>query len=869
MRDLIGRTLGHYRIVEKIGEGGMGEVYRAHDERLDRDVAIKVLPESVAADPERLRRFEREAKAVAALSHPNILEIFDFDTEGDVAYAVTELLEGQSLRGRITRGLSDWRSAVTMCAAIADGLAAAHKNKIIHRDLKPENVFLTVDDQVKVLDFGLAKVLHPEAESGVKSETPTGSMGTRAGSVMGTVGYMSPEQVRGEPVDHRTDIFALGCLLHELLCGQRAFAGNSDAEVATAILGRQPTPLRQTGCDVPVDVQPIVDRCLEKSPAKRFQNASDLSFALRSLITSSGSGDPAPAPRLLRGWRLAAAAGIVVAAVVAGAVILRGSRTTEAPVETSTGLNPNLVAAAAFENRTGKPELDNLGLVAADWLTNALARIDAIDVVPIGLGVESRARATSPQEVADATGAGIVVTGAYYLEGDTLRFQANLTDAIRGSLLHSLDPTVGLVDQPMASIESLGSEVAGAVASLFSGWDSGLDQKIRPPGFEAYREYIAGMDLFFVDNERALEHFGRATELDLDFVAPQLMALSVLRISGRFAEAQAIVDRLSEQRQRLNPVERFWLEYHKAKLDGDNQRATLQMRRCLDLAPRSAFIKFGLARNLLICARPREALEVVSAIGDLGLWSGTGACTLPLGVKMDAQHQLGSYDGELESARQGVEACGDRMYLQLCRARALIGRGEVDLVEEVLNDGLEAPDARRLSLLLFLDIARELDAHGHPALALSVAERGVAHAQDHLSMDEASEWRRLRYAQLHTMLGRFDEANQVLLALNDEIPDDDDVLGWLGIVAAERGDSETAASYSAMLSDLDRPYLLGWDKYYRAAIAAHLGRSDEALSLLRDAFSRGYPWSVDLHADLELKPLRGHPAFETILNPDG
>ena len=868
MPHLIGQTLGHYRIVEQIGAGGMGVVYRAHDARLDRDVAIKVLPEVVAEDPDRLRRFEREAKAVAALSHPNILEIFDFGTEGDVTYAVTELLEGQSLRERITRSLSDWRSAVTICAAIADGLAAAHKGEIIHRDLKPENVILTVDDQVKILDFGLAKVLRSEAADGLRSEAPTGSMGTRAGSVMGTVGYMSPEQVRGEPADHRTDIFALGCLLHELLCGQRAFPGNSDADVATAILSRQPTPLRQTGCDMPVDVQPIVDRCLEKSPARRFQNASDLSFALRSLITSSGSGDPPPASGRLRTWRwVAAAAGIAIVAV-AGAVILRGNRTTEAPAETSTGLNPNLVAAAPFENRTGRPELDNLGLVAADWLTNVLARIDAIDVVPIGLGVESRAEVTSPQEVADATGADIVVTGAYYLEGDSLRFQANLTDATRGSLMRSLDPSAGPVDQPMAAIESMASEVAGAVASLFASWDTGFDQNIRPPGFDAYREYIAGMEFFFVDNQRALEHFRRATELDPDFVASQLMTVSILRAAAGFAEARAIVDRLSDQRQRLNPFERFSLEYHIAKLDGDNQRAVLQMRRCEELAPRSAFIKFGLAHNLRVCARPREALEVISAISDPGLWSGTGACSLPFTVITDTQHAIGFYDGELESARQGVEACGNQVYFQRCRARALIGKGEIHLAEEALDDGLRAPDARRMSLLLFLDIARELEAHGHPVLALGVAERGVAHAQDHLSMGEASEWQRLWYVQMLLMLGRLDEANQVLLALNNEIPGDDDVLGWLGIVSAQRGDTEAAAGYSTMLRNLNRPYLLGWESFYRAAITAHLGRSGEALSLLRDAFSRGYPWGANLHSNLELKPLRGHPEFEAILNPD-
>jgi len=865
---VIGTTLGHYRIVEKIGEGGMGVVYRAYDERLDRDVAIKVLPDAVAADPDRLRRFEREAKAVAALSHPNILEIHDFASDGEITYAVTELLEGQSLRERVTRSLSDWRSAVTICAAIADGLAAAHKSQIIHRDLKPENVFLTVDDQVKILDFGLAKVLHPEDANDVKSEAPTGSMGTGAGRVMGTVGYMSPEQVRGEPVDHRTDIFALGCLLHELLCDQRAFPGNSDAEVATGILSRQPSPLRETGCDVPVDVQPIVDRCLEKSPVRRFQNASDLSFALRSLITSSGSRETAPAPRLLRGWRLAAAAAIVIAAVV-GAVILRGSRTAKAPAETSTGLNPNLVAAAAFENRTGKPELDNLGLVAADWLTNALARIDSIDVVPIGLGVESRAEATSPQEVADATGAGIVVTGAYYLEGETLRFQANLTDATRGLLLRSLDPTAGPVDQPMASIDALGSQVAGAVASVFSSWDRGFDQSIRPPSFEAYREYIAGMEFFAVDNRKALEHFRRAAEIDPDFVAPQMMAVSLLRVAGTYAPAREIVDRLSEQRQRLNPFERFWLEYHAAKLDGDHQRALQQMRSCLELAPRSTLIKFGVARNLLICARPREALEVLSTVDDLGLWSGAGPCFFLFSVKANAQHVLGFFDGELESARQGIEACGNQVYLQRIRARALIGKGDVNLVEKVLNDGLQAPDARQSSQSLFLDIARELDAHGHTSLAVSIAERGVVHARDHLRMDEVSEWQRLRYAQLLTMLGRFDEANQILLALNDEIPDDDDVLGWLGIAAATRGETEAATRYSTMLRDLNRSYHLGWTNFYRAAIAAHLGRSDEALSLLRVAFSRGYPWSDGVHTNLELKPLRGHPEFEAILNPDG
>lgn len=863
-----GHRLGRYEIVAPLGAGGMGEVYRARDDRLDREVAIKVLPETVAQDRDRLSRFEREAKAVAALSHSNILQIHDFGTDGEITYAVTELLQGQSLRECITRGLSDWRSAVTICAAIADGLAAAHKAMIIHRDLKPENVFLTDDDQVKILDFGLAKILHPEAADDLRSEFPTGSVDTRAGSVMGTVGYMSPEQVRGEPVDHRTDIFALGCLLHELLCGQRAFQGNSDAEVTTAILSRQPMPLRQTGCDVPVDVQPIADRCLEKSPARRFQNASDLSFALRSLTIGSGSGDPTPAPRLPRGWRLAAVAGIVIAAV-AGALILRGNRSAEAPLTASTGLNPNLVAAAPFDNRTGKPELDHLGLVAADWLTNVLGQIDAIAVVPIGLGLEPRTRLAPAQEVADSTGAGIVVTGAYYLVGDTLRFHATLTDAIRGSLLRSLDPSSGSVDQPMAAIESLGNEVAGAVATLFASWDAQIDQNLQPPRFEAYREYTAGLENFAINGPKTLEHFRRASEIDPDFVAPQLLSAGVLRAMNRYADAAVIVERLEGQRQRMNSFERHWLDYNRARLDGDLQRAVQHLRRCQETAPRSMMLRWALAKNIESTARPREALSVLTAIGNLDAWAGAGPCAWPFALKADLEHVLGSYDDELESARLGIETCGHSVGLVGCQARALAASGQLDRVQQVLDDGLKAPDARRLSLLLFLGIARELDAHGHPALALSVAERGVAHARNHLTMDDASEWRRLRHAQLLTMLGRFDEANQVLLVLNDEIPGDDDVLGWLGIVSAERSDTEAATRYSAMLRDLNRPYLLGWDSYYRAAIAAHLDRHDEALNLLRNAFSHGFPWDVGLHSNLELEPLRGHPEFEAILNPDG
>ena len=280
---MIGTTLGHYRIVDKIGEGGMGEVYRAHDERLDRDVAIKVLPVSVAQDPERIARFEREAKAVARLDHPNILAIHDFGTEEGVTYSVTELLAGETLRERLVGGAVGWRKAAEIGACIADGLAAAHVAGIIHRDLKPDNIFIISDGRVKILDFGLARDVTAAAPD--ESHSPTVSKYTDPGAVMGTAGYMSPEQVRGQDVDHRSDVFALGCVLYEMVSGRGPFRHDEAADCLAAILRDDPAPL--TGGGLHDVIGQIVFRCLEKNPGERYQSAGEVAVALRTLAAAT------------------------------------------------------------------------------------------------------------------------------------------------------------------------------------------------------------------------------------------------------------------------------------------------------------------------------------------------------------------------------------------------------------------------------------------------------------------------------------------------------------------------------------------------------------------------------------------------------
>ncbi len=351
-----GTKIGPYEIIAPLGAGGMGEVYRARDTRLGRDVAIKVLPAAFARDAERLRRFETEARAVAALDHPNILSIHDVGQHEGAPYLVSECLEGHSLRQELSSGALPLRRAVEYSTQIAQGLAAAHDKGIIHRDLKPENIFVTQDGRVKILDFGLAKLVKPEAALGEVATLE--AVPTSAGAVLGTVGYMSPEQVKGESADARSDIFALGTILYETLSGQRAFRRDTSAETMTAILKEDPPELSATGKPISPALDRIVRRCLEKKPLQRFQSARDLAFNLEGLSgISSTSAATASAPaagtaekRLPRKRVTQLAAGVLLLVLVAGAGWMLGRRagTTVSPSYHQLTFERGLVYAARF-----------------------------------------------------------------------------------------------------------------------------------------------------------------------------------------------------------------------------------------------------------------------------------------------------------------------------------------------------------------------------------------------------------------------------------------------------------------------------------------------------------------------------------------
>ena len=375
-----GTRLGAYEIVAPLGAGGMGEVYRALDARLGREVAIKVLPAAFAADPDALARFEREMKTLAALSHPHIVAIYDAGHDGSSAYAVTELLDGDTLADIVSRGPVPVRKAIEYGVQIARGLAAAHDRGIVHRDLKPANVIVTSNGHVKVLDFGLARSAAADSDGATTANTSPGL-------VMGTVGYMAPEQARGLPVDHRTDIFAFGCVMYELLAGRRAFDRASAADTLSAILKEDPPPLSGVNLAVPPALERVVQRCLEKDPVERFESARDLAFALDAL--SMGAIGPASGPAAVtppRRWRTIATAAAVVAAVAAALVLGRAMGPGSAG-------QPSTITQLTFERgviRTARfaPDAETI-VYGARWGGNPLkmfvARADTAQSKPLDL----------------------------------------------------------------------------------------------------------------------------------------------------------------------------------------------------------------------------------------------------------------------------------------------------------------------------------------------------------------------------------------------------------------------------------------------------------------------------------------------------
>ncbi len=417
-----GTRLGPYEILSPLGAGGMGEVYRARDSKLKRDVAVKVLPPSLAADGDALARFEREALAVAALSHPNILAIHDFGTHEGTTYAVMELLEGETLRGRLDAGPIPQKQAVDYALQTVKGLSAAHEKGIVHRDLKPENLFLTRDGHVKILDFGLAKRVEASARDD-QTSAPTESGHTEPGTVMGTMGYMSPEQVRGLPVDHRSDIFSFGAILYEMLSGRRAFKRETASDTMAAILRDEVPELSESGIHVAPALDHVVRHCLEKDRGNRFQSARDVAFALSEASSgpaTAASGSQPAAPRSPRGRVFLLAAAIAVLAVAGASLLWRSRRGG------GDAAGARRVAVLPFEN-LGAAEDDYFADGIADEVRGKLTSLPGLQVIARASSTPYRKTTKTPRQIAEELNAPYLLTATVRWEKAGGRSRVHVT----------------------------------------------------------------------------------------------------------------------------------------------------------------------------------------------------------------------------------------------------------------------------------------------------------------------------------------------------------------------------------------------------------------------------------------------------------
>jgi TolB-like protein/Flp pilus assembly protein TadD len=510
-----GTRLGRYVIHSFLGAGGMGEVYRARDTRLDRDVAIKILPEHFARDPDALARFQAEARAVAALEHPNILVIHDVGTEGEVCFAVMELLEGETLSARLARSALPWRKAVAMGVALAEGLGAAHNRGVVHRDLKPANIFVGTHGQVKILDFGLARRVATVPD---QAETvPYMPALTEPLSVSGTVPYMAPEQVSGGPADARSDIFALGCVLYEMASGRRAFGRPTRAEALSAILAEEPAPLASAGKDLPADLERVIRHCLEKSPEERFQSARDLAFALRALLNEAPGATAAGLARPSARTNLVLTALLLGTAGVGLYLLLRSGGRPEPvrPLET--------LAVLPFVNVGGDPRTEYLSDGLADNLIRNLSQVRALKVRPFSSVVRYKGQQADVTAAGAALKVQAVVVGRVRQQGDDLSVSVELVDVAEnrqlwgGQYHHKLGNLLSLQEQ-------MAREIAEGLRLNLSG-----EEKIRltrryTEDTEAYRLYLLGRfhwnQRTKMHLERAIDYFQKASARDPRFALP-------------------------------------------------------------------------------------------------------------------------------------------------------------------------------------------------------------------------------------------------------------------------------------------------------------------------------------------------------------
>jgi serine/threonine protein kinase/tetratricopeptide (TPR) repeat protein len=597
-----GSRLGPYEIVGLLGSGGMGEVYRARDPRLSREVAIKVLPEELSSDPDRLQRFEKEARTASSLNHPGIVTVYDIGRSGADTYLVMELVEGRTLRELLVSGPLPIQKTLQVASQVADGLARAHEAGIVHRDLKPENVMVRADGFAKILDFGLAKLTEAQTAGGGGTQVPTAAPGTQTGVILGTVGYMSPEQASGRAVDFRSDQFSFGAILYEMAAGERPFAGASGVETLAAILRDEPRPLASANPKAPASLCRIVARCISKDREERYGSTQDLAHDLRSLRDQLTT---APEPETVRALPPRAAAGRPRAALpIAGVFLLgllaagawwlsRSGEKTPPPSERARS-----IAVLPLENLGGGPEDEYFADGMTESLITDLARVPGMLVIARNSVFRYKGRKTDLEKIGNELDVNYVLEGSVQRAGGRVRIHAKLIDVASGFHLWA-DRYDRSLEDVFALQDDISEKVAGALRIELARSGEGRRATVPTNNLAAYDAYLRGRYLFQTSpgdagHERAIAMFERAVSLDPRFALARAALASgyverlFRRDPSREWEKRALAEIETALSLDPNLAEAYLAREHViwTRLNGfPHERAAKDVRRALAINP--------------------------------------------------------------------------------------------------------------------------------------------------------------------------------------------------------------------------------------------------------------------------------------------
>ena len=874
-----GQRLGHYDVLEKIGEGGMGVVYRAHDERLDRDVALKVLPAGTLPDDKARRRLRAEALALARLNHPNVEAIHDFDTQSGIDFLVVEYVPGPTLADRLLAGAVDEPEALRVGLQIAVALEEAHALGVVHRDLKPANIKVTSKGQVKVLDFGLATLLKPTGEA-----EATRSL-TDVGMTAGTVPYMAPEQLKGSPADARSDIFSAGVVLYEMATGRRPFQGRATAELTDAILHAAPPPPSRVQADVSRRFEDVIVKCLEKDPENRYQSAKELAVDLRRLAAPSTPSDAALLPiaptRARRKARVFAVAGtaLVLAAL---AVALNPGGWRDRLLGQPDRAQPRSVAVLPFENVSGDPENEYFSNGIAAEILSHLVSIPGLKVVSMK---NAKSQSLDARQIGRDVGVTAVLEGDVRRAGNRVRVTARLTNTETGALMWASEP----VDRELSDIFAVQGEIAMQIAEALNAvLTPQLKESVeRKPtqNLEAYDAYLRGKEYSARSQEErdlraAVASFERAATLDPTFALAHAM-LSYThaglwwyhydRTPVRAALARASID-LAVALQPDSPEVHIASGYYYYWCHLDYTRALAEFDAARKARPSDGDILEGTAAVLRRQGRIRESLASFEEAAKLNPRDATLA--LNLAETYALVHDVGQASRWLDNASSLTPGWVRPLGL---KARYLL---------RVAGDVVAARDP--LSAASKLAVADDRDVP-YAGVLLSLFSRDFQAGLDQLSSEtrdvlDSQFWylpKALLQAQLHGLLGQrklelkhYGAAASLLESRVLSDPDDPRFHGSLGIAYAGLGRKAEAIAEGkramALLPVNREAYRGAFHVEEMARIYAMVGEDEAAIGQLEQLMSIPFDLAAPgLRLDPAWDSLRDHPRFQKLVGRTG